>query len=144
MKRFFSLMLIVVALLLCLAGCAKKVDPTAEAQANREKVSENFADAEPFSFDEVLLQHYGEAEDEGVQRGNFKNTDAQEITSPEAAIDRAKAELVNPDAYDQITVSYDSEMCVIRVNFAVKNTVGGDISVYLHTGGRTYLIVAGE
>ena len=143
MKRFLSLMLVALSLLLCLAGCAKEVDPTAKAQANRDKLAESFADAKPFSFNE-LMQYYGENDDRRVQRSGFQNTDKQEVTTPEEAIERAKAELATPDSFDDISVSYDSEMCVICVNFAEKNTVGGDISVYLHTGGRTYLIVAGE
>ena len=136
-------MLVALSLLLCLAGCAKEVDPTAKAQANRDKLAESFADAASFSFNE-LLQYYGENDDRRVQRGGFQNADKQEVTTPEEAIERAKAELATPDSFDDISVSYDSEMCVICVHFAEKDTADGGVSVYMNTNGVTYLIVAGE
>lgn len=78
----------------------------------------------------------------GVKHTGFKNTTELPVSSGTQALERAKNECTVE--YNDTHIYYDEETDVWKVLFCIRNTLGGDQSVYMDADGKTLMIVYGE
>lgn len=96
-------------------------------------------DSGKFSYAEDYECYKDEA---GVYFNGFVNVTPLEIENAEDAVSRAMLECTVE--YNTVSVDYDSEAEMWKVNFGKELTLGGGQTVYMNKDGITYLIVYGE
>ena len=119
----------------------KTADGKTTLACSRCHESDTFAsEAEAFSYAEDLETY--KIGDPGVEHENFAISHDFEITSAADAVIMAKCQLTIE--YDTVSVSFDRDSDVWRVDFYTLGMLGGSQSVYLRGDGSTCYVVYGE
>ena len=98
-----------------------------------------------FSYAEVLEEY--KAGDPGVRSDGFNyNFEDWKTETANAAVTKAKLELRSHYTveYDTVSVSFDNEASVWKVDFYTLNAPGGCYTVYIQSTGEICYIVCGE
>ncbi len=126
-----------------LMGCELRTYDECEEILNQIRPTEEDG---VFAFDTFSFANDSElykAGDPGVKTEGFVNTRPSGSDLPVSVLlEKAKAECTVE--YDTVRIQFDPRSYVFRIDFYVKDIVGGDESVYVDLAGRTKLIVYGE